>query len=175
MANAAKKANEEYNTLITTIDGFDDAYDKIQNIKQPFFLQMATLASHGPFDIDKKYRELDLPEEIDKSYLGGYFESLHYADKQIEMFFNKLKEDKEAEDIRDKDRNDHQVYVFRLAPRIENKRSNEQNRSSRGFRHDIIKEKRRYEKSEYKDQRRKYHKASSFLIVEHIITHFFAK
>ena len=29
---SAKKANEEYNTLITTIDGFDDAYDKIQNM-----------------------------------------------------------------------------------------------------------------------------------------------
>lgn len=66
--------------------------DKLKNEQEPFFLQMPTLSSHGPFDIDKKYRELDLPEEIDKSYLGGYFESLHYADKQIEMFFNKLKE-----------------------------------------------------------------------------------
>ncbi|AGX45311.1 LTA synthase family protein [Clostridium saccharobutylicum] len=66
--------------------------EKLKNVKEPFFVQAPTLSSHGPFDIDAKYRELNLPSEINDSYLGGYFESLHYADKQIEMFFNKLKE-----------------------------------------------------------------------------------
>lgn len=66
--------------------------EKLKNIKEPFFIQIPTLSSHGPFNIDKKYRHLNLPEEIDKSYLGGYFESLHYTDAQIEMFFYKLEE-----------------------------------------------------------------------------------
>ena len=48
------------------------------------------MSNHGPFDIGQEYRELDLPKEIDESYLGGYFESVHYTDKQIEMFFNEL-------------------------------------------------------------------------------------
>lgn len=68
--------------------------EKLKNEKEPFFLQVPTLSSHGPFEIDEKYRELGLPEEVDKSYLGGYFESVHYADKQLEMLFNKL--DKEG-------------------------------------------------------------------------------
>ena len=73
---------------------YSQVADKLSQLDsdKPFFIQLPTLSSHGPFDIDKKYRELNLPEEIDKSYLGGYFESVHYADAQIEMFFNKLKE-----------------------------------------------------------------------------------
>lgn len=71
---------------------FTQLSEKLKYIKQPFFVQMPTLSSHGPFNIDKKYRQLDLPKEIDESYLGGYFESLHYTDTQIEMFFNRLKE-----------------------------------------------------------------------------------
>lgn len=66
--------------------------DKLKNLEEPFFLQAATLSNHGPFDIDDKYRELGLPKEVDESHLGGYFESVRYTDRQIEMFFNKLDE-----------------------------------------------------------------------------------
>lgn len=65
--------------------------DKLKTVKGPFFIQLPTLSNHGPFNIGKEYRELNLPKEIDESYLGGYFESVHYTDKQIEMFFEKLK------------------------------------------------------------------------------------
>ena len=71
---------------------FNQLINKLENIKQPFFLQVPTLSNHGPFDIDEKYRELDLPKEIDKSYLGGYFESVLYTDRQIESFFKQLDE-----------------------------------------------------------------------------------
>lgn len=64
--------------------------NKLQDEEQPFFLQMPTLSNHGPFDIDKIYRTLDLPPDVDQSYLGGYFESVAYSDRQIEMMFNKL-------------------------------------------------------------------------------------
>ncbi|MDR3594793.1 LTA synthase family protein [Clostridium sp.] len=72
---------------------FTQLSEKLKDVKQPFFVQLPTLSSHGPFNIDKKYRQLDLPQEIDESYLGGYFESLHYTDAQIEMFFDRLKQD----------------------------------------------------------------------------------
>ncbi len=71
---------------------FTQLSEKLKTVKEPFFVQMPTLSSHGPFNIDKKYRKLDLPKEINDSYLGGYFESLHYTDSQIEMFFDQLKE-----------------------------------------------------------------------------------
>lgn len=64
--------------------------DKLEKLSSPFLAQTCTLTSHGPFDLNSIYRELKLPAEIDVTYLGGYFESIHYTDSQIEMFFNKL-------------------------------------------------------------------------------------
>lgn len=64
--------------------------EKIKKLSGPFFLQAPTLSSHAPFNISSKYRELNLPSDIDKSYLGGYFESAHYTDRQVEMFINQL-------------------------------------------------------------------------------------
>lgn len=65
--------------------------DKIAKEEGPFLAVVPTLTSHGPFDIDEKYRELELPKELDKNRLGGYFQSIHYADKQIGLFFELLK------------------------------------------------------------------------------------
>lgn len=69
---------------------FNQYADKLKTLKQPFFSSIPTLSSHGPFDLPKKYRELKLPKEIDETKLGGYFQSVHYADKQIGFFMNKL-------------------------------------------------------------------------------------
>jgi len=64
--------------------------DKISKLQDPFYAILPTLSSHGPFDIADEYRELSLPKEIDENYLGGYFQSLHYTDKQIANFLDKL-------------------------------------------------------------------------------------
>ena len=66
--------------------------DKISKEEEPFLAVLPTLSSHGPFDIKEKYRELDLPSDLDKNKLGGYFQSINYADKQIGLFFELLKE-----------------------------------------------------------------------------------
>lgn len=62
----------------------------LQKQKQPFYSFMVTLTSHGPFDLPKQYRELDLPLELDSNNLGGYFESIHYTDKQLGIFLENL-------------------------------------------------------------------------------------
>ena len=67
--------------------------DKLKKLNTPFFAQTCTLTSHGPFNLDSNYRKLKLPVEIDTNYLGGYFESIHYTDAQIEMFFKELEND----------------------------------------------------------------------------------
>lgn len=64
--------------------------EKMKSLPEPYYLFAPTMSNHGPFAIDQKYRELDLPKEIDESYLGGYFECSLYTDRQIEMFLNKL-------------------------------------------------------------------------------------
>lgn len=64
--------------------------NKIKNINEPFYIHAPTLTSHGPFNIASEHRVLDLPKEIDESYLGGYFESINYTDRQIGMFIDML-------------------------------------------------------------------------------------
>jgi len=64
----------------------------VNDQKPPFYTFMVTLTSHGPFDIPKKYRKLNLDVKLDETKLGGYFQSLHYTDEQIGMFISKLKE-----------------------------------------------------------------------------------
>ncbi|ATD55016.1 LTA synthase family protein [Clostridium chauvoei] len=73
----------------TTLTQF---HEKLTKIPQPFYGVISTLTSHGPFDIQDKYRSLKLPEWLDENYLGGYFQSINYTDKQIGMFISLLEE-----------------------------------------------------------------------------------
>lgn len=66
----------------------------LEQTKQPFYNFMITLSSHGPFDIPKEYRELQIEPSLDQTKLGGYFQSVHYTDKQIGIFLDSL--DKEG-------------------------------------------------------------------------------
>jgi lipoteichoic acid synthase len=61
--------------------------------KQPFYSFIVTLTSHSPFNLPGKYRELSLNSKLDKTKLGGYFQSVHYTDKQIGAFIKKLDSD----------------------------------------------------------------------------------
>jgi lipoteichoic acid synthase len=65
----------------------------LKETKQPFYNFMITLTSHGPFDLPEKYRDLKLDAGLDQTKLGGYFQSLHYTDKQIGLFLEKLDEE----------------------------------------------------------------------------------
>lgn len=73
----------------TTLTQF---YNKLATLKQPFYGVISTLTSHGPFDIQDEYRSLSLPKWLDENYLGGYFQSINYTDKQIGMFISLLEE-----------------------------------------------------------------------------------
>lgn len=65
----------------------------IKGEKQPFYTFLVTLTSHAPFDLPDQYCGLDLDPVLNKSKLGGYFQSIHYTDQQIGNFINKLDED----------------------------------------------------------------------------------
>lgn len=72
---------------------FNQVEPMIKGFNQPFYTMTITLTSHGPFDLPQNLRELKLDSELDKSELGGYFQSVHYTDKQIGKFLDKLKAD----------------------------------------------------------------------------------
>ena len=63
---------------------------KLAQFKQPFYAFVVTLSSHGPFQLPKKYRELKLPESLDKSVMGDYLQSVNYTDRMIGNFLNEL-------------------------------------------------------------------------------------
>lgn len=76
----------------------DETYFKqitpyFKKIKQPFYTFMITLTSHGPFNLPKKHRDMVLDKELEKSKLGGYFQSIHYTDKQIGYFIDGLRKE----------------------------------------------------------------------------------
>lgn len=72
---------------------FEQFFKKVENENKPFFAQVVTLTSHGPFDLDKQYKDLKLDEKFDNSILGAYFQSVNYVDRQIGNLV-KLLEDK---------------------------------------------------------------------------------
>lgn len=61
--------------------------------KQPNYSFIVTLTSHMPFIMPKEFSYLNLNEDFNKTYLGGYFQSIHYTDKQIGMFLELLEKD----------------------------------------------------------------------------------
>ena len=86
MANAVKKANEEYNTLITTIDGFDDSYEKIQNMtKGTIEWQQAVNSLNADIgNLIKKYPELAQYVEYDDNGVQRLTEKGQELAKQLE-------------------------------------------------------------------------------------------
>lgn len=73
---------------------FEQVVPMLKELQQPFYAFNVTLTNHGPFDLPEEYRVLNLDKELDKSELGGYFESVHYTDAQIGHYLDLL--DKEG-------------------------------------------------------------------------------
>lgn len=65
--------------------------DKISKEKQPFYSTVVTLSSHGPFDyVPSAKHELKLEDNLNKSRLGLYLQSVRYVDTQIGKFLTLL-------------------------------------------------------------------------------------
>lgn len=64
--------------------------EKLKSEKTPFYAFMATLTSHGPFDMPEDKKMLKLPKELDDNILGGYFQSIRYTDEAIKKFIEEL-------------------------------------------------------------------------------------
>ncbi|WP_300382541.1 LTA synthase family protein [Clostridium sp.] len=86
--------DEEIGLGISDESYFKQVTPMLKDLKNPFYAFTVTLTSHGPFDLPKEKRVLNLDEELDKNEMGGYFESIKYTDTQIGNFLNQL--DKEG-------------------------------------------------------------------------------
>ncbi|GAA0086311.1 LTA synthase family protein [Clostridium sp. CTA-7] len=63
---------------------------KLKSENDPFYTFLATLTSHGPFEIPEDKKLLDLPKDLDENMLGKYFQSVRYTDEAIKMFIEEL-------------------------------------------------------------------------------------
>lgn len=69
---------------------FRQVSTKLTTSQKPFYAFTVTSTSHEPFVMPDKFKSLNLPEDFDKTKLGGYFQSVHYTDKQIGSFLDQL-------------------------------------------------------------------------------------
>ncbi len=63
----------------------------ISGLKEPFYTFMVTQSSHLPFEPPDYLRELPLDPDLDREVMGGYFQSVHYTDKHLGIFLDRLR------------------------------------------------------------------------------------
>ncbi|MDP4145021.1 MAG: LTA synthase family protein [Bacillota bacterium] len=85
--------DETIRDYLTDGSMFRQLEPKLNSMKQPFYSYIVTQTSHGPFDMPKEYQSLKLPEDVEGTYIGDYFQSINYTDKQIGLLLEKLKND----------------------------------------------------------------------------------
>ena len=71
-------------------DYMEQVYPYIEKLNQPFYAHVVMNSSHMPFHIDDNLKQLDLPSDLDNSYLGGYFQLVKYVDTEIGTMLDKL-------------------------------------------------------------------------------------
>jgi len=69
---------------------FSQSILEIKKLKEPYNFFIITLTSHMPFSLEKKDQTLDLKN---KNNTTDYLQSIHYSDKFLGEFYEKLKEE----------------------------------------------------------------------------------
>ncbi|HEX3029184.1 MAG TPA: LTA synthase family protein, partial [Clostridia bacterium] len=69
---------------------FPQVLKHIEKQPQPFYVEIATLTTHVPYSLPKKYRKLELSSRLKRTVVGNYMQCLHYSDEQLKKFFNQL-------------------------------------------------------------------------------------
>ncbi|MDF2903664.1 MAG: polyglycerolphosphate lipoteichoic acid synthase LtaS [Bacillus sp. (in: firmicutes)] len=70
---------------------FEQSMPLLTGLKQPFYTKFITLSNHFPFKMDEGDTDFPAGEFGDDSVVNNYFQSAHYMDHALEMFFNDLK------------------------------------------------------------------------------------
>ncbi|WP_277679958.1 LTA synthase family protein [Gracilibacillus dipsosauri] len=69
-----------------------DKLVEFKKVNQPFYANVLSITSHTPFEMPEDKQFLDLPEEIDGTFIGNYLQSVRYADHALGLLFEDLKE-----------------------------------------------------------------------------------
>ena len=82
--------DEQINLGLTDKSYLRQFTNVLKEQKNPFLAYTITLTSHSPFDMPDSIKELELPENIEGTKLGGYFHAIHYTDKYIGEMIDEL-------------------------------------------------------------------------------------
>ena len=74
-------------------DFFEQSIPYIKEMGEPFYSFMITLTSHTPFNMPEYLHVLDIRNEHKDTMFANYLQSIHYADKAIGKFIDRLKEE----------------------------------------------------------------------------------
>lgn len=70
---------------------FEQSMPLLEGLKQPFYTKFITLSNHHPFEMDEG--DTDFPAgDFGDNAVNNYFQSAHYLDESIRLFFEELKE-----------------------------------------------------------------------------------
>ena len=59
---------------------------------QPFYAQFVTTSSHHPFKVPADIETIELPKPLENTQLGHYIQAVHYTDRELGVFIERLKE-----------------------------------------------------------------------------------
>lgn len=68
---------------------FRQSFEKIKNLKEPYYLSLITLSSHYPYNFNDNYGDFDI-KGYEDTLLGNYFRAIHYTDQAIGEFISML-------------------------------------------------------------------------------------
>ncbi|MDW7671549.1 MAG: LTA synthase family protein [Bacillota bacterium] len=69
---------------------FQQSIEWLKQSPDPFYAFYSTLTSHHPFDMPEEMQYLKMPDEYAGTVLAGYLQSVHYLDRQIGEFIDRL-------------------------------------------------------------------------------------
>ncbi len=84
---------EKIGFTINDTDFINQVYPNIQKLESPYYAHIVLNSSHMPFHAEDKYSNLNLSEELNESYLGGYLQLVNYVDSCIGDLLEKMEKD----------------------------------------------------------------------------------
>lgn len=83
------KNNETVGLGLSDRSFLEQSSDKLEKLKNPYYAFLITLSSHFPYDDVKDYGNFNVGN-LEGSLIGNYIKAIHYTDKQLGMFLDKL-------------------------------------------------------------------------------------
>jgi lipoteichoic acid synthase len=71
---------------------FSEMGDRLLKEKKPFYSFIVTLSNHMPYELPPEKSSLSLPNDLEGTLLGSYFQTVRYTDEALGIFINKLEQ-----------------------------------------------------------------------------------